>query len=181
MSYGMGADTAARAVGVQDAQIQAVGTQSEGTSSAGTSSAGTWSAGTSSAGTSSAGTSSAGTSSVLAPVGGMSVRMKAMGMRAVTGNRRRLAGFGRDESGTLVIFALMLTVMMMMMGGIAVDLMRYESRRTSLQNTLDRSTLAAAALTQDLVPRAVVDDYFRKAGLLNYLTSVTVTHGWPPE
>ncbi|MBC7736586.1 MAG: VWA domain-containing protein [Candidatus Saccharibacteria bacterium] len=93
------------------------------------------------------------------------------------GSRTRLTRFGRDESGTLVIFALMLTVLMMMMGGIAVDLMRYESRRTSLQNTLDRSTLAAAALTQNLVPRAVVDDYFLKAGLMDYLTSVTVTQG----
>ena len=98
--------------------------------------------------------------------GGGSGAVRSLGLR-----------FRRDESGALVIFALMLTVMMMMMGGIAVDLMRYESRRTSLQNTLDRSTLAAAALTQDLVPRAVVDDYFRKAGLLNYLTSVTVTQG----
>ncbi len=89
----------------------------------------------------------------------------------------RLRGFWRDETGTLVIFALMLAMLMMMMGGIAVDVMRYESRRTSLQNTLDRSTLAAAALNQAMTPRAVVDDYFLKAGLSTYLTSVTVTQG----
>src|SRR5215204_2390536 len=51
--------------------------------------------------------------------------------------------FGRNEDGTLVIFALMMSLLMIMMGGIAVDVMRYETRRTSLQNTLDRSTLAA--------------------------------------
>lgn len=85
--------------------------------------------------------------------------------------------FRHDEAGTLVIFALMLSVLMLMMGGVAVDVMRYESRRTSLQNTLDRSTLAAAALSQDINPRAVVDDYFLKAGLMDYLTSVTVTEG----
>ncbi|MEO8241686.1 MAG: pilus assembly protein TadG-related protein [bacterium] len=82
-----------------------------------------------------------------------------------------------DDSGALIIFGLMLFVLMMMMGGIAVDVMRYESRRTSLQNTLDRSTLAAAALNQSLDPRTVVDDYFLKAGLADFLTSVTVTQG----
>ena len=89
----------------------------------------------------------------------------------------RLRQFRQNEAGTLVIFALMLTVLMMMMGGIAVDVMRYESRRTSLQNTLDRSTLAAASLSQAMNPRLVVDDYFLKAGLKEYLTSVTVTTG----
>lgn len=87
----------------------------------------------------------------------------------------RLAMFREDHDGALVIFALMLAVLMMMMGGIAVDVMRYESRRTSLQNTLDRSTLAAASLTQDQDPRSVVNDYFLKAGLADSLTSVTVT------
>lgn len=87
----------------------------------------------------------------------------------------RLQRFWSQESGTLVIFALMLAVLMLMMGGIAVDVMRYEARRTSLQNTLDRSTLAAASLTQKRDPEAVVNDYFLKAGLAQYLTSVTVT------
>jgi Flp pilus assembly protein TadG len=85
--------------------------------------------------------------------------------------------FRRAEDGSLVVFALMLAVLMLMMGGIAVDIMRYETRRTSLQNALDRSTLAAAAWTQDLDPESVVDDYFLKAGLADYLTSVTVTQG----
>ena len=88
-----------------------------------------------------------------------------------------LRRFGRNEDGSLVIFALMLSLLMIMMGGIAVDVMRYETRRTSLQNTLDRSTLAAAALTQGLDPRAVVNDYFLRAGLSQYLKSVTVTEG----
>lgn len=89
--------------------------------------------------------------------------------------RARLADFRSDQSGALVILALMLAMLMMMMGGIAVDVMRYESRRTELQNTLDRSTLAAAAMNQDLDPRDVVDDYFLKAGLANELKSVNVT------
>ena len=77
----------------------------------------------------------------------------------------------------MTIFALMLMILMIMMGGIAVDLMRYEARRTALQNTLDRSTLAAASLTQSRDPTAVVNDYFRKAGMSSYLRSVTVTRG----
>ncbi len=77
----------------------------------------------------------------------------------------------------MTIFALMFLMLMIMMGGIAVDLMRFEARRTALQNTLDRSTLAAASLTQVRDPAAVVSDYFRKAGMSSYLRSVTVTRG----
>ncbi len=98
----------------------------------------------------------------------------------VTGRKAARFGFQRfwgDETGSLVIFALMLAMLMLMMGGIAVDVMRYESRRTSLQNTLDRSTLAAAALSQDRDAKMVVNDYFLKAGLAEFLTSVTVTRG----
>lgn len=83
--------------------------------------------------------------------------------------------FIRDEAGTMTIFGLTFLILMIMIGGIAVDVMRYETRRTLLQNTLDRATLAAASLTQNMDPKVVVNDYFLKAGLLQYLTSVTVT------
>lgn len=89
----------------------------------------------------------------------------------------RMQRFAADTGGTLVVFGMMLFLLMIMMGGIAVDLMRYESTRTSLQNTLDRSTLAAASLTQALDPESVVDDYFLKAGLSQYLRSVSVDEG----
>ncbi|QYZ70503.1 pilus assembly protein TadG-related protein [Neotabrizicola shimadae] len=88
-----------------------------------------------------------------------------------------LARFRRDEEGALVYFTILLFLLMIMMGGIAVDAMRYEQRRTNLQSTLDRSTLAAASMTQDLDPETVVRDYFDKAGLTPYLTKVTVTEG----
>ncbi len=94
--------------------------------------------------------------------------------RAIKGARQR---FAKDESGTMIIFALILFVLMAMMGGIAVDLMRYETTRTTLQNTLDRSTLAAASLSQSLDPESVVRDYFAKAGMTTYLTSVNVDEG----
>lgn len=85
--------------------------------------------------------------------------------------------FAKDESGAVLVFSLVLFVLMIMMGGIAVDLMRYETTRTTLQNTLDRSTLAAASLSQSLDPEAVVRDYFAKAGLTEYLTTVNVDEG----
>lgn len=93
----------------------------------------------------------------------------------VLGARRRL--FHRAEDGSLSIFALILFVLMAMMGGIAVDMMRHEQRRTALQQTVDRSVLAAASLNQTLDPTAVVNDYFAKAGLSQYLSGVTVTEG----
>lgn len=89
--------------------------------------------------------------------------------------RRKAFRFRRDEDGALIVFALMFFIMMLMMGGFAVDLMRYENTRTKLQNTLDRGTLAAASLDQALDPTSVVQDYMRKAGLSDQLNSVQVT------
>ena len=89
-------------------------------------------------------------------------------------SRRR---FAKDEDGAVLVFSLVLFVLMVMIGGLAVDLMRYETTRTTLQNTLDRSTLAAASLSQKLDPESVVRDYFAKAGLSEYLTTVNVNEG----
>ena len=93
-------------------------------------------------------------------------------LRAMAGCR-----FVNDEAGNLTIFAFSLFMMMIMIGGVAVDLMRYESMRTSLQNTLDRATLASASLSQTLDAEEVVTDYFAKAGLSEYLRSVSVDEG----
>lgn len=76
-----------------------------------------------------------------------------------------LARFGREEDGSLLIFGLFCFVMMLLLAGVALDLMRFEERRTMLQNTIDRAALAAADLEQTLPPKEVVKDYFRKAGL----------------
>jgi Putative Flp pilus-assembly TadE/G-like len=67
--------------------------------------------------------------------------------------------------------------LMVMCGGLAVDLMRYEHMRTALQQTLDRCTLAAAALKQTLDRNTVCRDYAAKAGLNIPADSVTVTQG----
>ncbi|PKP75078.1 MAG: hypothetical protein CVT84_05225 [Alphaproteobacteria bacterium HGW-Alphaproteobacteria-6] len=78
---------------------------------------------------------------------------------------RALARFRREEDGSLLIFGLFCFVMMLLLAGVALDLMRFEERRTMLQNTIDRAALAAADLEQTLPPKEVVKDYFRKAGL----------------
>lgn len=85
--------------------------------------------------------------------------------------------FAKSEDGSMLVFGLILFLLMAMMGGLAVDLMRYEQRRTQMQQTLDRSVLAAAALTQRLDPESVVNDYFAKAGLADQLDWVNVDSG----
>jgi Flp pilus assembly protein TadG len=76
----------------------------------------------------------------------------------------RLRLFSRDESGVMIIMTLMFLVLMMIMGGMAVDFMRFESRRVMLQSVSDRAVLAAAEIEQDKTPADVVIDYFDKAG-----------------
>lgn len=88
-----------------------------------------------------------------------------------------LKRFSVAQDGSLSVLALCLFLLMVMLGGLAVDLMRYEQTRTTLQNTLDRATLASASLTQSLDPAEVVADYFTKAGMDQYLEGVTVSEG----
>ncbi|WGH79286.1 VWA domain-containing protein [Jannaschia ovalis] len=73
--------------------------------------------------------------------------------------------FRSDEDGALTIFGLFIFILMMVAGGIALDLMRSEVNRTALQNTADRAVLAAASATQPRNARDVVRDYLRAAGL----------------
>jgi Flp pilus assembly protein TadG len=82
-----------------------------------------------------------------------------------SGFARSLDRFRKEEDGSLLIFGLFCFVMMLLLAGAALDLMRFEERRTKLQNTLDRAVLAAADLNQTLDAKEVVKDYFRKAGL----------------
>ncbi len=110
----------------------------------------------------------------------MSMFIANVGIQGCGQTKRRFAvltRFWTAQDGSLTILALSLFLLMVMMGGLAVDLMRYEQTRTTLQNTLDRATLASAALTQSLDPADVVADYFTKAGMDKYLKGVTVSEG----
>jgi hypothetical protein len=87
----------------------------------------------------------------------------------------RLSNFKTSENGNVATFCVLLFTLMVMCGGLAVDLMRFEHTRTALQQTLDRCTLASAALRQTLSPEAVCRDYVEKADLTTYLNSITVS------
>ncbi|MCO5127890.1 MAG: pilus assembly protein TadG-related protein [Rhodobacteraceae bacterium] len=77
----------------------------------------------------------------------------------------RAARFASSERGSLVVFSLFCFLCMLILAGVALDVMHTEERRTRLQNTLDRAVLAAADLNQTLAPKDVVKDYFTKSGL----------------
>jgi hypothetical protein len=84
--------------------------------------------------------------------------------------------FQRDEDGALIVFALILFSLMIMMGGLAVDLMKGEAMRVNLVQTADRASLAAAAMNNALDPEAVAADYILKAGLADQVESITVVN-----
>jgi len=107
---------------------------------------------------------------------------KEMMFKAVPNRLRRDAlqsasKFAREEDGTMTLLALYFVMIMVLVGGIGVDLMRNEMERTALQHTVDRAVLAAADLDQELDPTAVVNDYFEKAGMKDFLSAVTVNEG----
>jgi hypothetical protein len=86
--------------------------------------------------------------------------------------RPTFARFVRDEDGQIAVFTLILFFLMVAFSGMAVDMMRHENARTDLQQTLDRAILAAASMKQVRDPDVVVEDYFTKAGMLDYLDTV---------
>jgi Flp pilus assembly protein TadG len=90
---------------------------------------------------------------------------------------RAIQSFRRDQGGAILVFGLILFVLMLAVGGMAVDLMRHERLRTEVQQTLDRSVLNAAGLSQKLDAELVVTDSFEKAGLSAMLKSVDVQQG----
>ncbi|NJM82795.1 MAG: pilus assembly protein [Tabrizicola sp.] len=92
----------------------------------------------------------------------------------------------RQEDGALAFFIILIFFLMMVFGGIAVDVMRFETRRVAMQQTMDRAVLAAASLNQSVDGQAVVDDYFAKADLGSGLGMVefgtpTVTKSDPTD
>ena len=100
---------------------------------------------------------------------------------APTTPRRGLLGragwFFAREDGSTTVFATVVFVLMVGIGGIAIDVMRYESQRVQLQYTLDRAVLAAASLGQTQDPRSVVENYFETAGFEGYRLRVNVEQG----
>ncbi|WP_342078660.1 pilus assembly protein TadG-related protein [Yoonia sp. SS1-5] len=88
-----------------------------------------------------------------------------------------LRKFGREEDGSVIVLTIVLLIIMLVLGGMAVDFMRFESRRALLQSVSDRAVLAAAELDQQLDAKEVVKDYFKKAGFENTIVGEPTVGG----
>lgn len=77
--------------------------------------------------------------------------------------------FLRDERGSVTALGFFIFLMMLLVGGLAVDTMRHEMVRARMQATLDRAVLAGAKSSDAKEARATIEDYFAKADLTQYL------------
>lgn len=83
--------------------------------------------------------------------------------------------FARKEDGAVTLFGLAVILMFLLVGGVAVDMMRNEMERVKVQHTADRAVLAAADMEQTLDAKGVVLDYFEKSGLGHIINPEDVT------
>lgn len=80
----------------------------------------------------------------------------------------------KEKTGNVATIAALLMVPLVVGAGGAVDFIRHEHMRLALQDTLDRGVLAAASLTQNEEPRAVIESYLKSVGSLSDI-QLTVT------
>ena len=91
------------------------------------------------------------------------------------GAAEQIATFRDDEEGSAIILTLFIFLFMLVMAGLGIDLMRYEMERTHLQATLDSAVLAGAGapLGSEVADvKAIVEDYFAKNGMSDYLHAI---------
>ena len=86
--------------------------------------------------------------------------------------RNWLRKFSKDEDGAVVAFSLFVFMVMLIAGGLAIDISRQEMERARLQNTLDSAVLAAAGAPYGTNAKAIVEDYFDKASMSEYLHEI---------
>lgn len=106
-------------------------------------------------------------------------------------SRRCFGKLLNDQAGGITIFVLLLTIMLLVVGGMAVDYQRYEQARADLQNALDRGVLAATnknqlydpdgTTTVDEQAQALIGEYFAsrnyRASSMNLTANVTEETG----
>ncbi|MEM9031629.1 MAG: pilus assembly protein TadG-related protein [Pseudomonadota bacterium] len=85
-----------------------------------------------------------------------------------------IRSFQRDEDGSVTAFSLFIFILMILIGGMAVDLMRFETKRAHLQNALDSATLAATNIRGEHDAKALVKDFMSKRGYDPNLISIDV-------
>ncbi|WP_258523817.1 pilus assembly protein TadG-related protein [Roseovarius sp. TE539] len=86
--------------------------------------------------------------------------------------RKHSAAFLRGEDGAVIALTLFLLLLMLAAGGLAIDTMRHEMSRAKLQNTLDSAVLAGAGAPFGSDAKAIVEDYFLKANMAQYLHEI---------
>jgi hypothetical protein len=72
---------------------------------------------------------------------------------------KKIKNFVIDTSGSMTIYIAMLFVVLISFGGIAFDLVKYESARAHVQSQLDIATISAASLRQVEAPSEIVRGY----------------------
>lgn len=100
-----------------------------------------------------------------------------VGVRVYTQFQGFCCQFLRDARGSMTIFGLTLVFLTALLGGLAVDVMRFESRRSQVQATLDVCVLNAASLRQTVSQSTLFNDCIRKSGLTGLTTSLNATSG----
>lgn len=73
--------------------------------------------------------------------------------------------FSREDTGSITIFTLFIFCTIILITGMAMDLMRFETRRVAFQGTLDAAVLAAADMEQGQTAEKVVQEYMDATGL----------------
>ena len=105
--------------------------------------------------------------------------------------KKPLGSFMQDECGGITIFVLVFSVLMLVVGGMAVDFQRQEMARADLQNALDRGVLAATnanhvydtsgGQTEEELAQLLIAEYVEsrsfKFGALNVSSVVTQMPG----
>ncbi|WP_323034760.1 Tad domain-containing protein [Pararhodobacter sp.] len=82
--------------------------------------------------------------------------------------RTRAREFWAQDKGTFSVFSLFVFVAMLLVGGLAVDMMRHETIRLRMQGVTDRAVLAATMLGHNngvATPEQMLQSYFTAAGL----------------
>ncbi len=90
----------------------------------------------------------------------------------VAGLRHKARAFLLDTSGNMSYVAVAVSLVMMIFGGVAIDAMHAELRRTKIQNQLDRAVLAAAKTESNVAAETTVLSYFDAIGLSSTLRGI---------
>ena len=88
--------------------------------------------------------------------------------QVLTGAKAHRAGFARNDEGSLTIFSLFMFLLIMLITGMAVDMMRHENERVAIQQTIDTAVVATSSLSQAASTEAeviaLVKEHVAKAG-----------------